>query len=80
MSRRTQEYSAWNEEIAKIGLKATIIDRMKFHGGLSLKFVMNYTGCAMATAKKHLDRMVDQGLALKEVMGDTLYYRDKTSQ
>ena len=75
MSKKTQAEAAWNEEVAKDGLKKVIADRLKFHGGLYLKFVVSFTGCAMATAKKHLDRLVEEGLAAKELHDNDWHYR-----
>lgn len=75
MSKKTQKNAAWNGEIAEHGLKAVIADRLQFHGGFYLGFVAAFCGCAITTAKKHLDRMVQEGSATKEFRGDDWHYR-----
>lgn len=75
MSKKTQRKAVWNEEIVSSSIKAVIADRLKFHGGLYLMFVVRFTGCAVSTAKKHLDRLVGEGSATKELNGDDWLYR-----
>lgn len=75
MSKKSQAEAAWGEDVAKLGLKAVIADRLEFHGGFQLMFVVRYTGCAQNTAKKHLNRLVKEGVAVKELHGNELRYR-----
>lgn len=75
MSKKSQKESAWAEEIAESGLPGTIADRLRFHGTLDIGFVVRYCGCAQATAKKHLDRLVRDGLATAEFKHDDWHYR-----
>lgn len=75
MSKRTQREAVWCVEVAHTGIAATLADRLTFHGGLYLKFAAEHCGCCIATAQKHLDRMVNRGQAEKEFRGNDWLYR-----
>ncbi len=75
MSQERQSTALWADEIEENGLSAVIADRLKFHGGLNINFVMHNTGCCAATVRKHLERLVQNGSATRGVQGDCIYYR-----
>lgn len=53
----------WYDEISKVGLRAGILSRLKFHGSLMIRNVAEYTGFSVQTIKKHADRLAEEGLA-----------------
>jgi predicted ArsR family transcriptional regulator len=79
MSKRTQQDAGWNEDVARKGIAVTIAERLKFHGGLHLGWTARYCGCCVATARKHLDRLVETGQATKEFQGNDWHYRPVTT-
>ncbi len=65
----------WQEEIDKDGLKETLLKRLRFHGGFHLSWLPGMTGVSQNTLKKHLDRLVEAGIATKKVSDEDFHYR-----
>lgn len=66
---------AWAEELAVKGVRAGLLSRLHFHGGLHLAWAARMTGLAQNTVKRHFSHMVEQGLAKCEFSGGDLHYR-----
>ena len=77
MKKNLKEAPAWADEIEAVGLKEALMDRLRFHGGMSLYFATSFAGCAQSTAKKHLNSFVEAGTATVQFLGDDWHYRHK---
>lgn len=77
-----EELPLWHEEISQMGLRAGILDRLKFHGGLYIKYVAENTGFSARTIMKHAEHLVQNGLAVwsrqPSDMGDWILSVPKT--
>jgi len=51
----------WSREIKEKGTYIAILDRIKFHGSLSVKLIQENTGLCYNTIMKHLQKMIDSG-------------------
>lgn len=68
----------WAVEVAKHGMRNALIDRAKFHGGLTLCQVVTYTGYTIATCKKWLLRLEQEGyLCDRRIVSDDIHWRYK---
>ncbi len=53
----------WHDEIQKVGVVASLQDRLRFHNSLLVGEVSKYTGLSERTIKKHFEHLVDRDLA-----------------
>ncbi|MBI3632499.1 MAG: winged helix-turn-helix domain-containing protein [Candidatus Vogelbacteria bacterium] len=53
----------WVVELKKLGWEGMLIERLRFHGGLTIKEVAEETGVSQQTVKKHVEKLVDLGRA-----------------
>ncbi len=60
MSQNKQE---WKAELEKKGWDTMLQSRLKFHGGMTVGGVSKCTGVSLQTAKKHCQKLVNEGLA-----------------
>ncbi|MDE1970708.1 MAG: hypothetical protein KGI50_04015 [Patescibacteria group bacterium] len=56
MSRRN---SLWEKEIGSVGIDAALLDRLRFHGALTVSGVMECTQRGRQTILKHFKRLVE---------------------
>ena len=65
----------WKDEIQSKGAKAALLDRLAFHGGLTLQQAVQMTGLAQSTVKKHLNKLTQEGRATAGHLGNDLHFR-----
>lgn len=53
----------WIAELKKFGWEGMLVDRLRFHGGLTIKDVSEQTGVSKQTVKKHFKQLVESGKA-----------------
>lgn len=73
MSKRTQATAPWAENVAKFGNKGELLWRLATGEGFTPENVTEYFGVCMSTAKKWLQRLVDEDYAY--VDQGTSHYR-----
>lgn len=57
--------SNWYKEFSEKGNYHGIIDRMVFHVGLKVSDIHEHTGLSYQTIRKHMRRLVDEGLVAR---------------
>jgi|GEM_PF-3319912 len=62
MSKAMQAESMWHEEIESKGLRQTLADRLRFHGGLDVKTAVESTGACITTIQRHFRAMSENGI------------------
>lgn len=81
MSKATIASAPWAKEIRERGLCGAILQRLVFHRGLSTTTIVKHCGCGRSTARKHLNALVAEGHAEKQLLrGDTHYRHIGTTQ
>jgi Fic family protein len=75
MSPTIEVIPHWENEVESKGSKAALLDRLAFHGGLTLEQAAQMTGLAQSTVKKDLNELAHEGLATAGHLGDDLHYR-----
>lgn len=60
MSRKDHKNAAWQGEIEELGLKAALLERLRFHKGLFLNTMIERTGRSKQTVQKHLNALIKE--------------------
>jgi Fic family protein len=67
----------WKKEVATVGAKVALLNRLEFHGGFTLNYAVQMTGLAQSTVKKHLRKLVEEGQADASPLDGDTYFKNQ---